>query len=64
MTQDLTASRPRPPEGFADLLAANARYSISFPHGFDGIAYPATGAAASEISRHQPKEYDLIPVSQ
>ena len=56
MTQDLTASRPRPPEGFADLLAANARYSISFPHGFDGIAHAGVLILTCMDSRLEPLE--------
>ena len=42
MTEHATTPRVTQPRGFDDLIAANKRYSISFPHGFDGIAHQAS----------------------
>ena len=44
------------PEGFADLLAANRRYSISAPPNFDGIAHAGVGIVTCMDSRLQPLE--------
>lgn len=43
-------------EGFADLLAANRRYSISAPRNFDGIAHGGVGVVTCMDSRLQPLE--------
>ena len=43
-------------EGFDDLLAANKRYSISFPHGFDGIAHQGVLIITCMDSRLEPLE--------
>jgi carbonic anhydrase len=43
-------------EGFADLLAANRRYSISSPPNFDGIAHAGVGIVTCMDSRLQPLE--------
>ena len=43
-------------EGFADLLAANRRYSISAPPNFDGIAHAGVGIVTCMDSRLQPLE--------
>ena len=43
-------------EGFADLLAANRRYSISPPPNFDGIAHAGVGIVTCMDSRLQPLE--------
>lgn len=56
MSREHTLDRPRPPEGFADLLAANERYSISFPHGFDGIAHAGVLILTCMDSRLEPLE--------
>lgn len=41
---------------FADLLAANARYATSAPHGFDGIAHAGVAIVTCMDSRLQPLE--------
>ena len=43
-------------DSFADLLAANKRYSISFPHGFDGIAHAGVAVVTCMDSRLEPLE--------
>lgn len=43
-------------EGFADLLTANRRYSISAPRDFDGIAHAGVGIVTCMDSRLQPLE--------
>ena len=44
------------PRGFDDLVAANKRYSISFPHGFDGIAHQGVLILTCMDSRLEPLE--------
>ena len=44
------------PQGFDDLLTANKRYSISFPHGFDGIAHQGVLILTCMDSRLEPLE--------
>ena len=43
-------------DGFAGLLAANRRYSISAPPNFDGIAHAGVGIVTCMDSRLQPLE--------
>ncbi|RXW33400.1 beta-class carbonic anhydrase [Propioniciclava flava] len=44
------------PHGFDDLVAANKRYAISFPHGFDGIAHQGVLILTCMDSRLEPLE--------
>lgn len=44
------------PHGFDDLVAANMRYAISFPHGFDGIAHQGVLILTCMDSRLEPLE--------
>lgn len=44
------------PHGFDDLVAANKRYAVSFPHGFDGIAHQGVLILTCMDSRLEPLE--------
>ena len=56
MTQHATTPKVTQPRGFDDLIAANKRYSISFPHGFDGIAHQGVLILTCMDSRLEPLE--------